>query len=1521
MPTKEYRNRAGRKRSSNSSIFCWNTIIKNAVKCSLKIVLPTAKKIKKIWQLRRKWQHFVLAILGMGLFLGMHIIAAPPVRASTTSVNKSFDPIEIDPGAVSQLTISFFNSHPTDITGGELQDNLQGDPTSGIVVADPVTVVQNTCGAIINNNNLAAGDTLLDLTNITVPAASGGNSGRCDVTVNVTSTIPNNNINSIAANTFTNNQALTNADPANATLSVLEKNPPSLSKNFIPNTILINGTSILSIRITNNADIDITEVAFTDNLPSGVTGTGVINQNASCIGGTIFNNTASNSIDISGITIAPSATCQIDVEVTSSTPNVYNNNIPVNSITNRQGLTNQGNASATLDVQDLATPTVNKQFRNDPILPGTNSRLRINITNESGAVPITGVSLTDVLPTGVFVNSNPNVSTNNNCQRGGTVTANPNDTQIVISGFTIPADRTCRIEVNVTANNNGRYENIISPGDVTTDQGVSNQNETRDTLVVEGLRLQKSFSPTPINPGETSTVTITLLNATENPLTGTNFTDNLPNTVVVADPTNASTTCDLGTIAATPGNTSFSFSGGTIPARTAVSSPGSCTISVDVVGNTANQTINNNIPANAVVTTQGISNDRSATGTLRVGNDGFNLIKQFVNPNNTNQISIFDAGSPFRVRFRIQLPINIPIPTLTDVTFSDTLPAGLEIANPPNINFSDGDCRNDGGQTSSVTATPGTSTINVSGIDLQRSTQTNNDNRTCDVFVNVVAPLQGTYTNDIAIGDASATAPNIGTVNNLNATSATIDIAGVNIIKEFFPTVIAPQGRSTLRVTIVNNETSFIEGTSLTDTFPSQITIADPPNAVTTCGSGTVSATIGGNSFSLNNGRVPPRQGTIPGLCTFQVDVTGNTNGTANNNIPALTLTNTNGRGSNISATNASLTITPLNVGVNQSFVPIEVSNGARSLLTVTLRNPSSNGNNVTLFDTSFTANFDPGLIIASPANTNTTCTNGVVDAVPGEGNFSFSGGEIPPDSTCQVTLEVISTRQGNQSSTIAVGAVTTSQGATNQNASIVSLTNIGAQGGSGVSVGKAFSPNIIAPGATSRLSITIINVSNTTLTNLSLNDSLPTGVNTTLTPNGITTCGSGIVQTTTNSVILSGGTLASNSTCTVSVDVTAPNIGDFVNQIPANTINNDQNLSNDNPASANLRVTTAPTIAKSYSDTRIPLNTNSILTISLFNNDTVDISLTTSFVDRLPDGLVVANPVNTAGTTCDTNQLSLSPGGTTITYLPGAIIPVNDCNIVVEVTGVTEGTKSNTIAIGDLQTTAGQNVAPVSTNIIVEAGPEILLVKRITAINGNRTNNPNGGGDPFNGFIDDPTPNDNNPNWPPPFSTYLRGGINGGPVRSGDEIEYTVYFLSSGNLPANNLTICDVIRDNLSLVSDAFNGSSPQESGASVGADLGIALAFDDNASLPQAPTDPTVFLTNNNADSDRGQFFPALSQPPSACKSPTNFLAPASSFENVRGSVVVNVVSGANNVPNANSPGVPTNSYGFIRFLVRLD
>lgn len=192
--------------------------------------------------------------------------------------------------------------------------------------------------------------------------------------------------------------------------------------------------------------------------------------------------------------------------------------------------------------------------------------------------------------------------------------------------------------------------------------------------------------------------------------------------------------------------------------------------------------------------------------------------------------------------------------------------------------------------------------------------------------------------------------------------------------------------------------------------------------------------------------------------------------------------------------------------------------------------------------------------------------------------------------------------------------------------------------------------------------------------------------------------------------------------------------------------------------------------------------------------------------------------------------------------------------------------------------TNSGEDVTVVAPMV---NNPNVLLVKRITAING-LSQNPNDN-TPLNLFVDDTTStkaaDDNNSKW---VTGYLQGAIDGGKVKPGDEIEYTIYFLSAGNAPVKKLSFCDLVPGNTTFSPNGF------------GFGQGIQLAI---GSL--------LTTLTNVPDNDKGEFFVPNATPSATC-----------SNTNTNGAVVVNVVQGTEQLSNAVSSGTPGDSYGFVRF-----
>jgi uncharacterized repeat protein (TIGR01451 family) len=260
-----------------------------------------------------------------------------------------------------------------------------------------------------------------------------------------------------------------------------------------------------------------------------------------------------------------------------------------------------------------------------------------------------------------------------------------------------------------------------------------------------------------------------------------------------------------------------------------------------------------------------------------------------------------------------------------------------------------------------------------------------------------------------------------------------------------------------------------------------------------------------------------------------------------------------------------------------------------------------------------------------------------------------------------------------------------------------------------------------------------------------------------------------------------------------------------------------------------------------------------------------------------------------------------------------------NQSNLTIRLSVPTDATSSANLPI-NWTNTSPLTTSPFTigtTNIvnkdfgIRQLLPNVLLVKRITAINGQRSTATGIRLDTYNN--DSSYPYDDNANanitptttypqkgtdkWPRTVSdtssSFLLGSSGGLTVKPKDELEYTIYFLSAGESDASNVNLCDLIPTNQTFVLNSYSGGI-------VGLERGIALSIGTNAQ---------VGLTNAN-DADSGRYYPPGQSLPTSCK--IAGLVPT----NTNGAVVVNL--GLLPKPTATAA---TNGYGYIRFRTKIN
>ena len=224
------------------------------------------------------------------------------------------------------------------------------------------------------------------------------------------------------------------------------------------------------------------------------------------------------------------------------------------------------------------------------------------------------------------------------------------------------------------------------------------------------------------------------------------------------------------------------------------------------------------------------------------------------------------------------------------------------------------------------------------------------------------------------------------------------------------------------------------------------------------------------------------------------------------------------------------------------------------------------------------------------------------------------------------------------------------------------------------------------------------------------------------------------------------------------------------------------------------------------------------------------------------------------------------------------------------------------------------EDPTPVVVTEPIANSPNILLVKRVTAINGetsgfngdNLAAYVNDAANPYDDntlAVEEITPADTD-SWPDP-EQYLVGGIDGGSVIKNDEIEYTIYFLSSGNAEAKNVLLCDYVPLYTTFIPNSYSGQLPTLGDIS-GAELGIEI-YRNGVS---------EYHTWAN-DGDSATYFPPGVDPADSVQFENISCDRTGINANPNGAIVVNL----GDIPGAGSAtDVATESYGYVRFRARV-
>ena len=191
-----------------------------------------------------------------------------------------------------------------------------------------------------------------------------------------------------------------------------------------------------------------------------------------------------------------------------------------------------------------------------------------------------------------------------------------------------------------------------------------------------------------------------------------------------------------------------------------------------------------------------------------------------------------------------------------------------------------------------------------------------------------------------------------------------------------------------------------------------------------------------------------------------------------------------------------------------------------------------------------------------------------------------------------------------------------------------------------------------------------------------------------TLASTGFTnTCGGTLTDSAGNPIAvgsvglkLAGASIASSSSCTISVSITASTSGAYTNATgPISSTNGGAG----NSASASLAVGTKPAVSKSFNPATIALNGVSTLTLNINNN--IGAALTTvSFTDTFPTtpgAMTLASATSTnscGGTLTDSAGAPLAIGSGSVKLTGGTVAASGNCAITLLVKASTFGSYAN---------------------------------------------------------------------------------------------------------------------------------------------------------------------------------------------------------------------------------------------------
>jgi uncharacterized repeat protein (TIGR01451 family) len=791
---------------------------------------------------------------------------AVTVPQTDLSVTKTDNATVVAQGGTITYTIVVTNNGTTDVTGATVTDVVPAGTTftsftapAGWTVNEPAPGGTGTVTAT-NTTALAGGASATFTLVVAATATATGTVSNTATVAPPTGTVDVNPFNNTATDIDTVTGTTASADLAIfKTDGVLTVTP---GQNVTYTIIVTNAgpNAVAGAVVADPFPAELTNVNYTVMTTGGATGaangSGSINQTVDLPVGSTITYTVT-------ATVSPTVTAGATIANTAT-------------VTAPQGIdTNSANNSSTDTDTVVATTTATTDlsvFKTDGltnVAPSQTINYTIVVSN-LGATPVTGATLSDVLPANTtFVSLTP--------PAGWTVdTSNVATTGIVTATNTtaLAAGATATFTLAVTVNalpagaTTGAVSNTatITPPTGTADtnpgNNTSTDTDTITTVVSESnvdLSIAKTDNVTSAAPGGTLTYIITVSNA--GPSTATDAT--------VSDVFGPNLTNVSYTATGTTGTSGFSNSTGNINQTVTIPSGGSITYTVTA---TVAPTATGAVANTATVTASANNNETNPANNIATDIDQLSTVD--IGVTKTDSPDPVIAGQ--NITYTITLTNTGTGPAAAGtVTLTDVLPANTTFVSfsPP------------GGWTSTSSTVGGTLTFTATNTTATIAGSGGTAIFTFVVMVNAGTAGGTTITNTATAADVADT----NAQNNIATATTTVATVDIGVTKADTPDPVTAGSNITYTITLTNSGTgpAAANTVTLTDILPANTTFVSCTGAGFTCtnNAGTVTAT---NTAAI--------AASATGTITLIVGVNANTpaNTVITNSATAVTTGDTN---------------------------------------------------------------------------------------------------------------------------------------------------------------------------------------------------------------------------------------------------------------------------------------------------------------------------------------------------------------------------------------------------------------------------------------------------------------------------------------------------------------------------------------------------------------------------------------------------------------------------------------------------